>query len=339
MNPKFTIIIPSYKGGEYLKQCVQSVLAQTYRDFELVVLDNCSEDGSAEWLAGLGDSRIKVYTSATVLPIEANWARVLEIPKNEFITLLGHDDLLHPNYLEVMNALILAHPDAGLYQAHFHLIDGDGQIMHQCSPQPARETAAEYLTARLTRQRESFGTGYMMRSERYHTVGGIPGFEKLMFADDALWIKLMHNSWKATSPEVCFSYRVNAGSTSAVAQWSTHIKAMRQYIAFLQDFAQRDDAVAQALKKDGPEFFLSYCRHMYLLALVEATKKNERVKPEVIETIAATLALIDPQLIGDIRQTKTIRLREMLNQNPVARLAYNAFIWARHGEWRGRKAR
>ena len=155
MNSQYTIIIPSYNGGEYLKQCVRSVSSQTYTDFELAVLDNCSQDDTAQWLSSLNDERIKVYTSSKFLSIEENWARALEIPKNEFITLLGHDDLLDPNYLEVMDELIRLHPDAGLYQAHFHLIDQDGQIIRRCSPQPARETAAEYLTARFQQQRDS----------------------------------------------------------------------------------------------------------------------------------------------------------------------------------------
>src|SRR5687767_8920998 len=117
MGSQFTVILPVRNGGEYLKLCVRSVLAQTCRDFELAVLDNCSDDGSSEWLASLDDPRITVYTSRTPLSIEANWARALEIPKREFMTIVGHDDLLHPNYLELMDALIRREPEASLYFA------------------------------------------------------------------------------------------------------------------------------------------------------------------------------------------------------------------------------
>jgi len=57
---RFTICLPSYNGGDYLKACVESVLAQTYPNFELVVLDDASTDGSLDWLAGVGDRRVRV---------------------------------------------------------------------------------------------------------------------------------------------------------------------------------------------------------------------------------------------------------------------------------------
>jgi glycosyltransferase involved in cell wall biosynthesis len=55
-SASFTLFLPSYNGGEYLKECVRSVLAQSYRDFELVVLDDCSSDGSLQWLATIDDT-------------------------------------------------------------------------------------------------------------------------------------------------------------------------------------------------------------------------------------------------------------------------------------------
>ena len=86
---KFTIIIPSYNGGLYLQQCVQSVLSQTYRDLELAVLEDGSTDGSLEWLQSLDDGRLKIYPVSDNVGIVENWARILEIPKGEYMTILG----------------------------------------------------------------------------------------------------------------------------------------------------------------------------------------------------------------------------------------------------------
>src|SRR4028118_1973925 len=121
-NARYTIVLPVRNGGVHLRQCVSSVLAQSVDDFELAVLENCSSDGTAEWLAGVDDSRIRVYPASTPLTIEQNWARAVNIPKNEFVTFLGHDDLLDSDYLEVISTVIAENPDAALYHAHFRFV-------------------------------------------------------------------------------------------------------------------------------------------------------------------------------------------------------------------------
>ena len=112
---KYSIILPVRNGGEYVKECVKSILSQTLNDFDLIVLDNCSTDGTLQWIQSLNDVRIKTYPSERSLSIEENWGRIKEISNNEFITLIGHDDILDVSYLEIMDRLILQHPNASLY--------------------------------------------------------------------------------------------------------------------------------------------------------------------------------------------------------------------------------
>src|SRR6266702_945692 len=99
---KYSIILPVRNGGEYVKLLLANILQQTLPDFELQVLDNCSTDGTREYIQSLNDNRIKIYPADKPLSIEENWARITTIPKNEFITLIGHDDLLDTNYLREM---------------------------------------------------------------------------------------------------------------------------------------------------------------------------------------------------------------------------------------------
>src|SRR5690349_12057626 len=101
--PKYSIILPVRNGGEYVRECVSSILAQSLGDFQLQVLDNCSTDGTSDYLESLKDERVKIYPAESSLTIEENWARITTIPKNEFITLIGHDDVLDPDYLAVMD--------------------------------------------------------------------------------------------------------------------------------------------------------------------------------------------------------------------------------------------
>ena len=86
---RFSIILPVRNGGDYVHDCVGSILSQTVTDFNLHVLDNNSTDGTTEWLHSLTDNRISIHPAPKPLTIEENWHRALEIPKNKFVSALN----------------------------------------------------------------------------------------------------------------------------------------------------------------------------------------------------------------------------------------------------------
>ena len=260
---RFSVVLPVRNGGQYLQQCVASILAQTYPHFDLIVLDNASTDGSLAWIRTLDDPRVRVYESAQSLNIEENWSRILSVPKQTWMTMTGHDDLFDPNYLDVMANLIDRHPDAGLYQAHFRLIDAQDQVIRHCVPMPESERADAFLSRRLAFQRDSFGTGYVFRSADYEKIGGIPAYKKLMFADDALWMQLMLPSYKATASEECFAYRVHAQSTSYAPDWASVYDALKHYQMLLFSLAQREVSVKGVLQAQWTEYLIFWYQWAY----------------------------------------------------------------------------
>lgn len=332
---KFTLIVPSYNGGELLKECIASIRAQTYRGFALAVLDDGSTDGSLEWLRALGEPRLMLFPAPVHLGIEGNWGRALRLPKAEFMTIIGQDDLLDPDYLAVMDALTRAQPDAGLYHAHFRFLNARGKTTRPCRPLPARETAAEYLTALFTGRRDTYGTGYLMRSARYEAVGGIPPFEKLLFADDALWMALMQGSYKATAPARCFSCRLHPASASGGTGWQSWLAAMPAYAAFLEGLAARDPDFASAYAAHAPAYFDGWRRSLWTLALTRATRQDRRVGPDTLETIASVAARMPPGLGMDAGQGFAagtgMRARAWINRRRWARAAYNFYVRGRYG--------
>jgi len=334
-DAKFTLIIPSYNGGDYLKECVAGIQAQTFTDWTLAVLDDGSTDGSLTWLRGLAEPRLTLYPAPEHLGIVRNWARALEIPKAEFMTIIGQDDRLDPEYLAVMDALTREHPDAGLYHAHFRFINAQGNIIRPCRPLPARETAAEYLTALFTGRRDTYGTGYLMRSARYHAVGGIPPFEKLLFADDALWMALMGNVYKAAAPAQCFSCRLHPASASGGTGWQSWLAAMPPYAAFLDDLAVKDRDFAQAYAAHAPGYFDGWRRSLWTLALTQATRQGRRVDADALQGIADVAARMPPDLHLNGGQAFAagagMRAREWINRHGWARVAYNTYVRGRYG--------
>ncbi|MFZ1530379.1 MAG: glycosyltransferase [Ferruginibacter sp.] len=259
---KFSIILPVHNGGCFFRICIEGILGQSYSDFELIILDNNSTDGTFEWINSIADNRIKVYRSEKDLSMTENWARIVEIKKNEFMTIIGHDDLFHPGYLEKMNELISKYPDASLYQAHFNFIDAGGQLLNSSKPMPATMSVQGFLEAEFMQRMDSMGTGYMMRSSDYDRMGGIDcSYPNLIFADYQLWTELAGLNFLAISPETCFSYRLH-NSVSKTTDAENYRIAFEKYLGFLSSYAQNRPAVKKAIKANGNAFLNYFCESL-----------------------------------------------------------------------------
>jgi glycosyltransferase involved in cell wall biosynthesis len=98
--PLVSVCIPTYNGEGYLDKAINSVLAQTCGDFELVVIDNTSQDLTDAVLARYRDPRIRYLKNSHNLGPESNFNRCLEEARGVYFKLLPHDDLLYPDALE-----------------------------------------------------------------------------------------------------------------------------------------------------------------------------------------------------------------------------------------------
>ncbi len=271
---KYSIILPVRNGGEYVKECIHSILSQTFTEFNLHVLDNNSTDGTLEWIQSLQDNRIIIHPSTTSLLIEENWGRILTIPKNEFITLIGHDDLLENNYLSVMDQMIKKHPQASLYQAHFRYIDSRGNTIRSCMPMDETQKASEFLAFLLCNIIDSMGSGYMMRAKAYDETGGIPPYPNLLFADFELWLNLTMRGYKATAFEECFAFRKHQ-STTATSPDIKFQEAFFQFIKYLLKLKSTNSSLAEVINRYAIIFLKFYCKGLaHRLLRTPVNKRN-----------------------------------------------------------------
>jgi glycosyltransferase involved in cell wall biosynthesis len=302
-----------------VQRCVESVLAQSYPHFDLIVLDNQSTDNTVAWLSTNSDSRIRLYTSPASLSIVESWARVKDVEKHEYMTLIGHDDMLDPDFLATVKGLIDRYPDAALYQTGSRFINSEGKTIRSCIPVPQRETAAQYLKSRFTFRRDAFGTGFVMRSADYDRIGGLPRFEKLFFADDALWLSLFNRSYKAADPGEYFSVRVhpNSESGSTLSAWPSILTGLAQFSGFLQTYIQTDPEARSVFAEYGVGFMLTYHRNIYIFALVEASRAGRRIDRATVERIETALANAAPSAVGKLRRSPKIAAVEGLNASPL----------------------
>jgi glycosyltransferase involved in cell wall biosynthesis len=322
---KYSIILPVRNGGQYVKGCINSILNQTLPDFQLQVLDNCSTDGTKEWIESLNDKRISIYPAERPLTIEENWSRITTIPKNEFITLIGHDDILFPGYLQTMDNLISKHPDATLYQTHFSYIDSKGELIRNCKPMDEVQSATEFLSFFLANQIDTMGTGFMMRGRDYDTCGGIPPrYPNLLFADFELFINLTRLGYKATSAEPAFSFRLHQSMTTTSSDLKFH-ESFAVFIDYLYSL-KADTSFDIVIKRYALDFLNLYCKGLSHRLLRTPIKKRQGKSVQYFISLSKSYAdKLVPGNNFDPEKQFSVKFAKQIDNNAVSRSLFLFF--------------
>jgi glycosyltransferase involved in cell wall biosynthesis len=127
-QPDVTFVVPNYNGAAYLRQTLESILAQRDPDFRVVMADNCSTDASIDIARSYHDDRLTVALADTHVSMSENWTRALGYIDTPYGVLAHSDDVYEPDYLAVMMPLIRGHGNAFAAHCKVAYIDehGDG---------------------------------------------------------------------------------------------------------------------------------------------------------------------------------------------------------------------
>ena len=120
--PHFSVIIPLYNKAPYVRKAVESVVGQTHEDWELVIVDNGSTDGSSDVVASISDPRIQTVRLEDNIGPGAARNRGVAESTAQWICFLDADDWWEPTFLEEMAGLIERHPDAGIYGTGYYIV-------------------------------------------------------------------------------------------------------------------------------------------------------------------------------------------------------------------------
>ncbi len=124
---KFSVLLPTRNGGRFLRNCIGSVLEQTYPDIELVVSDNANTDETQSVVSAFrSDSRLKYIRLNEPVSVTENWNVALQASQGEYFLMMGDDDYLLPGYFDRMAQLIerYHHPDSIVYNAYSYVFPG-----------------------------------------------------------------------------------------------------------------------------------------------------------------------------------------------------------------------
>ena len=113
-NPKISVIMPNYNNELYLREAIESVLNQTFKDFEFIIVDDGSTDKSIEIIQSYNDPRIKIFINEINKGVSYTKNVGLDAAKGEYIIILDSDDICHPERLEKQVKFMDKHPDIGV---------------------------------------------------------------------------------------------------------------------------------------------------------------------------------------------------------------------------------
>ena len=206
--PLFSVLIANHNHGDYLMDAIESVKAQTYAHWEIVIVDDGSTDNSFELYAELDkDSRIKVFRNEENRGCGFTKRRCLEMAQGELCGFLDADDCLVENALEVMVEAHQSHPDCSLIYSQMYLVDPQMNIIKVSEHQRALLPGETFLTCHGIGVISHFVT---FKKACYDKTEGMD--ESLRIAEDVdLYFKLEEVGETLFLPKPLYYYRIDTG--------------------------------------------------------------------------------------------------------------------------------
>jgi len=317
----FSIIIPFKTGKQYLLDCLQSVLAQDYPHFEIIILADITSntDDALHAISDLKNPTITVQLSDKNLDILQNWGRIKDLDKKEYMTILGYDDILSKGFLSCINNLINTNPDASLYHTHFNYINSNSEAIKKCQPLPTQMTASDYLEYTLKESIDIMATGYVFKSKDYDAIGGIPtSYPNLIYADAQLWIELSKKGHLVVDPTIQFSFRIHS-SVTKTSKDKILLDAFILFLDYLKGLKQEADNYKLAIQSNLTAFAESTTKAM-AHRLLRTPKMNrqgltiDKVTNEIAEKCMQMEVVYAPFKIKSIQIARFIETTPLLNE-------------------------
>ncbi|PSB45441.1 glycosyl transferase [Cyanosarcina cf. burmensis CCALA 770] len=210
-SPEVAICIPTCNQSQYLPESVSSAYQQTYPNIEVWVSDDASSDRTPEVVSQLRTQypTLKAFRHSQNLGISGNPSWLLRQPKTQYIARLDSDDLIQPNYLEVLVSLLEKFPEAGYAHAAVQQIDENGKVARtrRLARTTGFQSAEEYLRSSVYGNRSTANI-LLFRRQALESAGFfIPGMN---YCDDwGLAVRIADAGWgNVYASKVLASYRI-----------------------------------------------------------------------------------------------------------------------------------
>jgi len=232
--PAVSVCVPLYNKETFVGRTIASLLAQTFTDFELVVLENASTDGSLEMVRGFDDPRIVLVRSSSTVPMIENYNRIVGLARAPLIKVINADDQLEPTALERQVAVLESDPDVAMVTCRQSIIDENDEVFARghCLRTPdliGRQDRATVVRRVVRHGSNPIGNpgNVLFRRAAFDACGG---FRAHPFVGDVgLWVELVRHGHYYGIPEDLAVFRCAPMSHSTSTR-AANIVAQRRFI-------------------------------------------------------------------------------------------------------------
>jgi len=273
--PRVSIIMAVYNGQEYLNIAIDSILGQTFKDFELLIIDDGSRDDSADIIKGYGDPRVKyVYQDNQGLAGALNTG--LRHAAGEYVARMDCDDISYPERLQLQVEYLDKHRTVALLGTCFDLIDLDGRIIDRSYHLTRNQDIYDEFLVR-----NPFGHGTIMVRRSILEKVGVYDREHPI-EDYELWWRIARKFETANLPEFLYGWRVNP---EGISHGGSN-KRQKFIINLMQQIwdehgliitARQTKASVEYYEKLGPKYAEQY---RYFLAAMSLGLKRQHRLPD-----------------------------------------------------------
>lgn len=234
----FSIGIPAYKSRD-LKECIDSVLSQTYQNFELIIVNDCSPNPIEDIVSNYDDSRIKYYKNERnfgALDVVDNWNMCLSFAKQEYFVLMGDDDRMEPNYLEEFKNLINSYPKLDVFHCRSTIIDEFSKFVGITPVNPCYEDVYDYMISCLEGRREQFVSDFVYRTSALRNHGGYYKLPLGWASDYLTSFVVSEKEGIAHTNKPLFNYRSHTVNITSTGSLESKSEALALYFTWIENF-------------------------------------------------------------------------------------------------------
>jgi glycosyltransferase involved in cell wall biosynthesis len=207
--PKVSVIMPVYNGARYVRNAVDSILNQTYENFEMIVVDDASEDGTNEILSSYRDERLRLFCNNNNLGLAKSLNHAIKVSRGEYIARQDADDISHIQRLEGQVSFLDNNSEIAVLGTTTQWIDENGQTLLVWQQPTENKRIQQTLLTYCCLIHGSV----MYRAQIVRDMGGYN--ENMRTGQDYdLWLRVSETHDIACLPEVLYMYRRHAEMAS-----------------------------------------------------------------------------------------------------------------------------
>ncbi len=288
VTPKISVIMAAYNAERYIREAVESVIGQTFKDWQLFIVNDCSTDGTEKILETFTDPRITILKNernlGSVVSRNIAFARI----QSEYVAILDADDIAMPDRFAEQVRFLDVHPDFGLVGSWTKVIAEDGTQIGRIAKD---RTSAEKIPVKLLFHNVMAFSSVMMRKS---AMPPTPFDDKTMPVEDvALYLQMLPHSKFAIMPKVLVSYRSHEKGISKVYGGKRQEVMDRLITTQLQNLGITPSAEELKIHRtnygyagENVEEFL-HARESWLLKLIEKNREANVYPTALFEEVVA----------------------------------------------------